>query len=78
MNVKNVEILQADTPSSGAARIVEVARDASVSLVEDDGLLEILARVPQGAELPGELLVVAAEILTWLGSYDSVDEASGS
>lgn len=75
MRVKDVEILQPDREGSGASRIVEVARDASVSLVEDDGLLEILARVPHGTELPEEILKVAAEVLVWLHSHDCAEEA---
>lgn len=78
MDVKNVEILRPEPSSSGTARIVEVARDASVSLVEDDGLLEILARVPEGADLPEELLGAAAEILTWLGVCDTMKDTSDS
>jgi type III secretion system FlhB-like substrate exporter len=71
MTVKDVEILHHEKASSGAERIVEAARQGGVSLVEDDGLLEVLARVPQGTQLPEDLLGGVAEILTFLHGQDT-------
>lgn len=75
MTVRDVEILQPKRGSTEAGRIVEVARDASVSLVEDEGVLEILARVPNGTQIPEDMLGAVAEILTWLNSHDGRDES---
>lgn len=49
-----------------AARIVETARQAGVEVVEDPDLLELLARVPLGQEVPVELYQAVAEVLAFV------------
>jgi flagellar biosynthesis protein len=49
-----------------AARIVELAREAGVEVVEDRDLVEILAQVPIGEEIPEDLYVAVAEILAFV------------
>lgn len=49
-----------------AARIVSVAREAGVAVTEDPDLLEILAKVPMGEEIPAELYQAVAEILAFV------------
>jgi type III secretory pathway component EscU len=73
MTIKDVEILQPASRPAGDGRIVETARQGAVSLVEDDGLLEILARVPRGTQLPEDILGGVAEILTFLHRQDRAE-----
>ena len=49
-----------------AERILQTAREAGVPLQEDPDLLEILARVPPGEEIPPELYQAVAEILAFI------------
>ena len=49
-----------------AARILEKAREAGLPVREDPDLLEILARVPVGDEIPPELYQAVAEILAFV------------
>ena len=49
-----------------AERILEAAREAGVPVREDPDLLEILARVPVGEEIPPELYQAVAEILAFI------------
>jgi flagellar biosynthesis protein len=49
-----------------AARIVETARQAGVHVVEDPDLLEVLARVPVGQEIPVNLYQAVAEVLAFV------------
>lgn len=49
-----------------ARRILETAREAGIHVVEDPDLLEILAKVPVGAEIPAELYQAVAEILAFI------------
>ncbi|WP_305046387.1 EscU/YscU/HrcU family type III secretion system export apparatus switch protein [Geoalkalibacter sp.] len=49
-----------------AARILEKAREAGVRIVEDPDLIEILAQVPVGEEIPEELYLAVAEILAFV------------
>lgn len=49
-----------------AARIVETARQSGVEVVEDPDLLELLARVPVGQEIPSELYLAVAEVLAFV------------
>ncbi len=51
---------------SVAEKIVETARKAGVEVVEDRDLLELLARVPVGQEIPLELYQAVAEILAFV------------
>ena len=49
-----------------ADRIIALAREAGVDLVEDPDLLEVLARVPVGEQIPAELFQAVAEILAFV------------
>ncbi len=49
-----------------AARIVETARHAGVQVMEDPDLVEVLARVPVGDEVPLELYQAVAEVLSFV------------
>lgn len=49
-----------------ARRIIAAAKAAGVDIVEDPDLLEVLGRVPEGAEIPPELFQAVAEILAFL------------
>ncbi|BCR06589.1 flagellar biosynthetic protein FlhB [Desulfuromonas versatilis] len=51
---------------SVAQKIIETARKAGVEVVEDGDLLELLARVPVGQEIPLELYQAVAEILAFV------------
>jgi flagellar biosynthesis protein len=53
-----------------AARIIDTARQAGVQVVEDRDLLELLARVPLGREIPIELYQAVAEILAFVYRVD--------
>lgn len=49
-----------------AARIIETARQAGVHILEDADLVELLARVPIGEEIPMELYQAIAEVLAFV------------
>ena len=49
-----------------AATILEKAREAGVHIVEDPDLVEVLARIPVGDEIPEELYQAIAEILAFV------------
>ncbi|KIH77517.1 flagellar biosynthesis protein [Geoalkalibacter ferrihydriticus] len=49
-----------------AERILEKAREAGVQIVEDPDLIEILAQVPVGEEIPEDLYQAVAEILAFV------------
>ena len=49
-----------------AARIVDTARQAGVQVVEDADLVEILATMPVGEEIPLELYQAVAEVLAFV------------
>jgi flagellar biosynthesis protein len=49
-----------------ARRIVRTAREAGVPIREDPDLLEVLAKIPQGEEIPPDLYQTVAEILVFL------------
>ena len=61
-----------------AARIVATAREAGVVVTQDPDLLEILAKVPIGEEIPAELYQAVAEILAFVyrvnGRYREADD----
>ncbi len=60
-----------------AARILEKAREAGVEIVQDPDLIEILAQVPIGEEIPEELYHAVAEILAFVyrmnGRYNACE-----
>lgn len=49
-----------------AARIIETARRSGVHILEDADLVELLARVPVGEEIPMELYQAIAEVLAFV------------
>lgn len=49
-----------------AARIIETARQSGVHILEDADLVELLARVPVGEEIPMELYQAIAEVLAFV------------
>ena len=49
-----------------AERILAVAREAGVPVTHDPGLLELLAKVPLGTEIPPELYHAVAEVLAFV------------
>ncbi|HKK00824.1 MAG TPA: EscU/YscU/HrcU family type III secretion system export apparatus switch protein [Desulfuromonadales bacterium] len=49
-----------------ATRIIATAREAGVQITKDPDLLEILAKVPIGEEIPAELYQAVAEILSFV------------
>lgn len=63
---------------SVADQILAAAKAAGVDIVEDVDLLEVLGRVPVGAEIPDELFEAVAEILIFIyrlnGRYASLNE----
>ena len=61
-----------------AERILEAAQEAGVPVREDPDLLEVLARVPVGEEIPPELYQAVAEILAFIyrmNAERSMDDA---
>lgn len=49
-----------------ARRIIEVAREAGVYIQEDPDLVELLAKIPLGQEIPSELYRTVAEVLAFV------------
>ncbi|MDW7645701.1 MAG: EscU/YscU/HrcU family type III secretion system export apparatus switch protein [Desulfuromonadales bacterium] len=49
-----------------AERILQTAREAGLPVREDADLLEVLARIPVGEEIPEDLYQVVAEILAFV------------
>ena len=49
-----------------AARILEVAEEAGVPVTRDAGLLELLAKIPLGSEIPVEMYQAVAEVLVFV------------
>ncbi len=49
-----------------AARIIETARQSGVHIMEDPDLVELLARIPVGEEIPLELYQAIAEVLAFV------------
>ncbi len=49
-----------------AAKIIETARDAGVYVMEDPDLLELMAQVPVGDEVPADLYQAVAEVLAFV------------
>ncbi len=60
-----------------AEKIVETARAAGVYIMEDPDLVELLAKLPVGDDIPPELYQAVAEILAFVyqvnGRYRSDD-----
>jgi flagellar biosynthesis protein len=49
-----------------AEKIIATAREAGIHIQEDANLVELLARVPIGAEIPTELYQTVAEVLAFV------------
>ncbi|GAB4175467.1 MAG: FlhB-like flagellar biosynthesis protein [Geothermobacteraceae bacterium] len=49
-----------------ARKILETARDAGIEIVQDGDLVEILAGLPTGEEIPPELYQVIADLFACL------------
>lgn len=49
-----------------AEKIIETAREAGIHIMEDPDLLELLAKVPVGEEIPAELYQAVAEVLAFV------------
>lgn len=53
-----------------AEKIIESAREAGVYIKEDPDLVELLAKVPIGEEVPAELYQTVAEVLAFVYSVN--------
>lgn len=49
-----------------AKRIIEIAEEAGVHIQEDHNLVELLAKIPLGDEIPTELYQTVAEVLAFV------------
>lgn len=49
-----------------ARKIIETAREAGVYIQEDRDLVELLAKIPLGQEIPTELYRTVAEVLAFV------------
>ncbi|WP_051305821.1 EscU/YscU/HrcU family type III secretion system export apparatus switch protein [Desulfogranum mediterraneum] len=54
-----------------AQKIIESAQVAGVFIKEDPDLVELLAKVPVGEEIPAELYQTVAEVLAFVYSVNS-------
>ncbi len=49
-----------------AKRIIELAKESGVYIQEDPNLVELLAKIPLGDEIPTELYQTVAEVLAFV------------
>ena len=49
-----------------AQKIIETAREAGIHIQEDPNLIELLAKIPIGEEIPVELYQTVAEVLAFV------------
>lgn len=49
-----------------AEKIIETAREAGIHIQEDPNLIELLAKIPVGDDIPAELYQSVAEILAFV------------
>ncbi len=54
-----------------AEKIIEAAREAGVVIKEDPDLVELLAKVPIGEQIPAELYQTVAELLSFVYSVNT-------
>ncbi len=54
-----------------AEKIIETAEEAGVYIKQDKDLVELLAKVPVGEEVPAELYQTIAEVLAFVYSVNS-------
>jgi len=57
-----------------AQKIIDTAKDADVNLHYNPALVEELARVDVGAEIPPELYEIVAQILVFINDLDRLEE----
>jgi flagellar biosynthesis protein len=60
-----------------AGKIVETARAAGVYIMEDPDLVELLAKLPVGDDIPPELYQAVAEILAFVYQVNGRYRADG-
>lgn len=63
-------VVAASGQGAVADKILEIADDAGIPVQEDPDLVEILARVPVGDEIPVEVYQAVAEILAFVYSLN--------
>lgn len=49
-----------------ARKIIEVAQEAGIHIQEDQNLVELLAKIPLGDEIPADLYQTVAEVLAFV------------
>ena len=54
-----------------AEKIIATAREAGVYIKEDTDLVELLAKIPLGEEIPAELYQTIAEVLAFVYSVNN-------
>lgn len=59
-------VLVAKGDGALARRIVEIARENDVPIVQDEQLTELLCQIPLGDEVPPKLYVAVAEVLAFV------------
>lgn len=62
---KNAPRVTATGSGAIAQRIIEIARENGVPLREDPDLLTLLAKLELGDEIPRELYVTVAHVISW-------------
>ncbi|MCF8094644.1 MAG: EscU/YscU/HrcU family type III secretion system export apparatus switch protein [Desulfobacteraceae bacterium] len=63
-------VVAASGQGAVADKILEVADEAGIPVQEDPDLVEVLARVPVGDEIPVEVYQAVAEILAFVYSLN--------
>lgn len=53
-----------------ARKILEIARESNIHVHKDDNLVQLLARVPPGTEIPEHAYQLVAELLAFLYQTD--------
>lgn len=59
-------VLVAKGDNDIARRIVDIAREHDVPIMQDDQLTELLCQIPLGDEIPPQLYVAVAEVLAYV------------
>lgn len=63
---KGAPLLVAKGENAIAQRIVEIASEHGVPIVQNDQLTELLCEIPLGDEVPPQLYVAVAEVLAYV------------
>jgi len=61
-----------------AERILEAAEKAGVPVTQDAGLLELLAKMPLGSEIPVEMYQAVAEVLAFVYKLNKIPVSGNS